>query len=101
MIDCQVLSRKSARDHVKNDYKYEKPVILADYTDRWTRGIDLFAKKILFNPRYVDGIGLIAEDLNFPRAEEELRENLSCCQCKRRRGFEDAGTSNRFLAHAL
>ena len=60
----------------KETGKYEKPVVLADYTDRWNRGIDNMARKVLFNARYVDGIGL-PFDLNFARPEEDVIEFLN------------------------
>jgi hypothetical protein len=56
--------------------KYEKPIILADYADRWDRGIDNMARKVLFNARYIDGIGLPL-NLNFARPEEEVIEFLN------------------------
>ena len=61
---------------INEEGKYEKPIILADYANRWDRGIDNMARKVLFNARYVDGIGL-PFDLNFARPEEEVIEFLN------------------------
>jgi len=57
---------------------YEKPELVADYTDRWTRGIENnnYAKKVLFNSTYFDDIGLAFDGFNFPRIKENLIENL-------------------------